>query len=226
VLRIQRLASLAAMATLTVVALAACGGGSKSSSPAEAPAPVSSAPASTPAAASGVTTPADAFGAACSKLPQGDARGSLNAMSPEPVATAASTNPLLKTLVTAIKTAGLTETLNSAQSLTVFAPYDQAFAAVKKSLGDQKFNALLANKDALGNVLKYHVVGKRYDRTGLVSAGNVEPLAGGELKVADTGSTITVADGTGQTANVLCGNIPTANATVFVIDKVLMSKKF
>jgi uncharacterized surface protein with fasciclin (FAS1) repeats len=146
-------------------------------------------------------------------------------MGPKPVATAASTNPLLKTLVTAVTKAGLVDTLNSQQAITVFAPYDPAFAEVQKALGPQKFNALLANKNALGNVLKLHVIAKRYDREGLVSAGKVDGLAGGSLTIKDTGDTITVTDPSGQTATVLCGNIPTANATVFVIDKVLMAAK-
>ena len=76
-----------------------------------------------------------------------------------------------------------------------------------------------------GGILQYHVVGQRYDRDGLAQAGQVSPLPGGELKVANTGSGMTVTDAAGNTANVLCGNIPTANATVFVIDKVLMPAK-
>jgi uncharacterized surface protein with fasciclin (FAS1) repeats len=146
-------------------------------------------------------------------------------MGPEPVATAASTNPLLKTLATAVTKAGLVDTLNSQRAITVFAPYDPAFADVQKALGPQRFNALLADQNALGNVLRLHVVGKRYDRSGLVSAGRVNGLAGGSLQIRDTGATLTVTDPSGQTATVLCGNIPTANATVFVIDKVLMAAK-
>ena len=222
----QRVASLVA-AALAAVSIAACSSSQEpSSSPSSAEAaPTESAAPSSEAASDGVTTPSDVFGAACSKLPQGDAPGGLTAMGPQPVATAASTNPLLKTLVTAVTKAGLVDTLNSQQAITVFAPYDPAFAEVQKALGPQKFNALLADKNALGNVLKLHVIAKRYDRQGLVSAGTVDGLAGGSLTIKDTGSTITVTDPSGQTATVLCGNIPTANATVFVIDKVLMAAK-
>lgn len=218
----------AAVATIALaVTVSACGdGGSTSSAPSTPTSTEAAAPASSPAAApGGVTTPADTFGAACAELPQGDAPGSLASMGPRPVASAASTNPLLTTLVTAVKAAGLVDTLNSQKAITVFAPYNGAFADVRKALGEQKFNALLADKSALGNLLKYHVVGRRYDRAGLVSAASVPTLAGGELQIKDAGSTISVTDGSGQTASVLCGNVPTANATVFVIDKVLMPAK-
>ena len=221
--KIQRLAAVGAMAALTVT-LSACGSSEAPSY--TAPAPTSAAaPSPSEASEDGVTTASDTFGAACSQLPQGDSPGSLNSMGPQPVATAASSNPLLTTLVNAVKAADLVDTLNSQKAITVFAPYNPAFDEVKKSLGDQKFAALLANKEGLGNVLKYHVIAKRYDKEGLESAGSVATLAGGSLQVKEAGDTLAVTDGSGATATVLCGNIPTSNATVFVIDKVLMAQK-
>ena len=226
-------AGVAVVTAALAVTVSACGDSgssdsanapSNNSAPTSAEAAAPSSDAAAPAS-SGTTTPADVFGAACSKLPQGSDPGSLTAMGPQPVASAASTNPLLTTLVTAVKAAGLVDTLNSQKAITVFAPYNGAFAEVQKAMGPAKFKALLANKDGLGTVLKYHVLAQRYDRNGLVSAGSVPTLAGGDLQIKDAGSTITVSDGSGQTANVLCGNIPTANATVFVIDKVLMAAK-
>jgi uncharacterized surface protein with fasciclin (FAS1) repeats len=227
VIAVKRIGVVIATAALAA-SLAACGGGSESSAPPaqQAPPPAAAAPSSEQAAPSdGVTKASDTFGAACSKLPQGNAPGSLDSMGPQPVATAASTNPLLTTLVKAVGAAGLADTLNQQKAITVFAPYNGAFEEVQKALGTQKFNALLADKTALGSVLKYHVIAQRYDRQGLVTAASVPTLAGGDLQIKDAGSTITVTDGSGQTANVLCGNVPTANATVFVIDKVLMAKK-
>ena len=95
------------------------------------------------AATSGVTTNADVFGPACGQLPQGDAPGSLNNMGPQPVASAASTNPLLTTLVTAVgKVPGLADTLNQQAGITVFAPYNGAFDEVKTAVGAPAFNAL------------------------------------------------------------------------------------
>jgi uncharacterized surface protein with fasciclin (FAS1) repeats len=228
--KIQRLAAVGAMATLTV-ALAACGSSeapSTSGATSAPAAPVTSAPAAAPTATNGVTTSSDVFGAACSQLPQGSSPGSLTAMGPQPVATAASTNPLLSTLVTAVKAAGLVDTLNNAQNITVYAPYNGAFTEVQKALGDAKFQALLQDKATLGSILQYHVSGQRYDGAGLIAAGKTTQLAGGDVTVAGTGTgadtKIMLTDGKGDQANVLCGNIPTSNATVFVIDKVLMPK--
>ncbi|MCW2718022.1 MAG: hypothetical protein QOG20_6131 [Pseudonocardiales bacterium] len=221
--KIQRLAAVGAMAALTV-ALAACGSSETASTSTATSAPAAAAT-SAAAASDGVTTNADVFGPACSQLPQGDAPGSLNNMGPNPVATAASSNPLLTTLVTAVKAVpGLADTLNSQKAITVYAPYNGAFTAVQKTLGDAKFNALLANPTALGGLLSYHVVPQRYDAAGLVAAGKTTELAGGDVTIGGTATAPTLTDGTGNTANVLCGNIPTSNATVFVIDKVLMPK--
>ena len=225
--KIQRLACVGVMAAATV-ALAACGtttaapsaGGSSPAASAAAAAPATAA-----AAATGVTTNADVFGPACGQLPQGDAPGSLNAMGPQPVATAASTNPLLSTLVTAVKAVpGLPDTLNNTQGITVFAPYNGAFDAVQKQIGAPAFQGLLKDSNKLGGLLSYHVVGKRYDAKGLVAAGMTTELAGGTLTIGGTPDAPTITDGQGNTAKVLCGNIPTSNATVFVIDRVLMPK--
>lgn len=163
----------------------------------------------------GVTTNDDVFGPACGELPQGDEPGSLNSMGPEPVASAASTNPLLTKLVAAVQAADLVDTLNSQEAITVFAPADPAFDA----LGEEKFNELAGNPAELAPILQYHVVGERYDANGLEQAGQVDSLntEGGPVAIEGSGENMTV-----NGAKVLCGNIPTKNATVFVIDSVLM----
>jgi uncharacterized surface protein with fasciclin (FAS1) repeats len=204
-----------AVAALT---LAACGSSdtpaASSSTPASSPAAAPSSSAAT-SAGDGVTTNADVFGSACSGLPQGDAPGGLNAMGSQPVATAASTNPLLTTLVAAVKATNLVDPLNSAPAITVFAPADAAFTA----LGADKVAALVKDPATLAPILKYHVVPTRYDAKGLVAAGSVPTLdgdTGGMLKIGGTATAPTV-----NGEPVLCGNIPTKNATVFVIGKVL-----
>jgi uncharacterized surface protein with fasciclin (FAS1) repeats len=218
----QRFAAVGAMAALTM-ALAACGGAEQPAAapaPAPAAAPMTSAPAM---ASNGVTTNADVFGPACGQLPQGNAPGSLDNMGPQPVASAAGTNPLLTTLVTAVGAVpGLADTLNSQQAITVFAPYNGAFEEVQTAMGAEAFNGLLGNPEQLGGLLSYHVVPQRYDAEGLVDAGTTTELAGGEVTIGGTADAPTVTDGQGNTANILCGNIPTSNATVFVIDRVLM----
>ncbi|AXB43320.1 fasciclin domain-containing protein [Amycolatopsis albispora] len=208
---------------VAALSLAACGSddtASPGNTAAPAPAPTSemAPPMSSPAAAAGdgVTTNADVFGPACSQLPQGNEPGSLDSMGPQPVASAASTNPLLTKLVAAVKATNLVDTLNSQQAITVFAPADPAFA----ELGDAKFTELAGKPDELAPILQYHVVAKRYDAKGLEAAGgSLESLntAGGPLKIEGSGENLTV-----NGAKVLCGNIPTKNATVFVIDKVMM----
>src|SRR5690349_12452291 len=119
-MKIHRIAAIGATAALVAVT-AACGGtgdssgnGAMTAAPAAPPTAASDSGASgTGATPDGVTTPADTFGPACGQLPQGNAPGSLDAMGAQPVATAASTNPLLTTLVQAVKAAKLVEILNS-----------------------------------------------------------------------------------------------------------------
>ncbi|QWF79896.1 fasciclin domain-containing protein [Amycolatopsis sp. CA-230715] len=217
---LRRVAGLG-VATVAAFSMAACGsdsgsGSGNNSSSAPAPSsPMSSSSAAAPAG-TGVTTKADVFGPACSKVPA-TGPGSVDGMVSDPVATAASNNPLLTKLVTAVKATNLVDPLNSAQELTVFAPADDpAF----KELGDAKFTELAGKPADLTKILKYHVVPKRYDAKGLEAAGMVPTLdgaEGGDLKIAGSGDKMTV-----NGAPVLCGNVPVKNATVFVIGKVLM----
>lgn len=207
-------AAVLAAATALAVTMTGCG---NSEQPAagggtNVASPTTTAPMTT--TSNGVTTKDDVFGAGCSQLPQNaDNAGSLDGMVDDPVATAASGNPLLTKLVTAVQAAGLVDTLNKSDgSYTVFAPYDPAFDALGPAL-----NQVLADKRALTSVLTYHVVPTRYDKDGILDAKTLTTVQGGSLTVAGSGDSVTV-----NGATVLCGNIPTANATVFVIDKVLM----
>ena len=155
---------------------------------------------------------ADTYGAGCAQVPT-DGAGSFNGMATAPVASAASANPVLSTLVTAVKKAGLVDTLNSAPKLTVFAPADPAFAAIPK----KDMNAVMSDKQMLGSVLKHHVVGEQISPDQL--SGEFETLNGDKLTINGSGEMATIGD---EKAKVLCGNIQTANATVYVIDTVLM----
>ncbi|HET7684400.1 MAG TPA: fasciclin domain-containing protein [Marmoricola sp.] len=157
---------------------------------------------------------AQTFGEGCKLIPA-DGAGSFNGMATAPVASAASANPLLKTLVTAVGKAGLVDTLNSADALTVFAPTDDAF----KKIPSDTLNAVLADKKTLTKILTHHVVAGQLSPDEL--AGTHKTLAGDTITVKGSGEDFTVGD---ENAQVLCGNIPTANATVYVIDTVLMPK--
>jgi len=151
------------------------------------------------------------FGAACSQVPASGA-GSFDGMSTAPVATAASANPLLSTLVSAVKEAGLVDTLNGAPELTVFAPTNDAFAKVPKATMDA---AMADPKGLLTKMLTNHVVEGKISPDQL--AGDHKTLGGGTITVAGSGEDFTVGD-----AKVACGNVQTANATVYIIDGVLL----
>lgn len=153
---------------------------------------------------------AQTFGDGCAAVPT-DGAGSFDGMVADPVATAASNNPLLSTLVTAVGEAGLVDTLNGADALTVFAPVDDAFGAIPEA----DLNALLADKDELTKVLTHHVVAGQLGPDEV--AGEHETLNGDMITVEGSGEEFSIGE-----ANVICGNVPTANATVYIIDGVLM----
>jgi uncharacterized surface protein with fasciclin (FAS1) repeats len=155
---------------------------------------------------------AQTYGDGCASVPtSGD--GSFEGMATAPVASAASANPLLTTLVTAVGAADLVEPLNSAPELTVFAPANPAFEAFTK----KQLNGLLADKETLTAVLTHHVVPQAISPDEL--EGEFKTLAGDTITINGSGESATIGD---EKATVLCGNIPTANATVYVIDTVLM----
>jgi uncharacterized surface protein with fasciclin (FAS1) repeats len=187
---------------------AAC---SSTSSTAAAPAQSASS-SSAPTASSSPSTAAMDFGPACSAVPKSGA-GSFSGMATAPVATAASANPVLSTLVTAVKKAGLVDTLNSASNITVFAPDNAAFAKLPKATLDK----VLADKAELTKILTYHVASGRQTPTELASGTGIRTLEGGMVTPAVMNGSYTV-----NQAHVVCGNVQTANATVYIIDTVLM----
>ena len=184
---------------------AACGGNDAGSTGNQSAAP--------PTTAASMTA-SGPFGAACSAVPA-SGPGSLEALAQDPVATAASNTPELSTLVTAVQKADLAGTLNSAQGITVFAPTNDAFAAVPKATLDK---ALGDPKGLLTTVLTYHVVQGQLTPDQL--AGSHKTLQGATLEVSGSGEDFKVNGNSG----VVCGNVKTANATVYLIDQVLLPK--
>lgn len=221
---LSRNAGIATAAIALSVSLAACGSedDSKESTGSDTTSEKSDTPSSEPEAEGAA---AQTFGDGCAAVPTSGA-GSFDGMVKDPVATAASNNPLLSTLVTAVTSIdGLADTLNGAEALTVFAPYNDAFAEIPEA----DLNAMVmegqekGDKSALYSILAHHVVGSNEDKDSIV--GEKDTLVGDQLTIeGDAESGMTVSDGT-VTANVLCGNVPTANATVYVIDKVLTGVK-
>ena len=196
-----------AVASFALIA-AACGSDATDSAPA------TDAPMSTEAP---MTTEMDEemadgpFGPACDAVPA-DGEGSFAGMTDDTAATAASNNPLLSTLVTAVSEAGLVDTLNSDGPFTIFAPTNDAFAAIPAA----DLEAVLADQELLTSILTYHVVaGESLDAAALGSAGSAETVNGAMLEFGADGTTVNGVD-------VLCSNVVTANATVHIIGEVLM----
>lgn len=202
---------LAAGLALTLVT-AACGDDADSSS-ATQPSPTGDT-VSTEPTTSGPATDGP-FGPACSSVPT-DGEGSFAGMTDDTAATAASNNPLLSTLVTAVSEAGLVDTLNSDGPFTIFAPVNDAFAAIPPA----DLDAILADKEMLTSILTYHVVaGEKLSSADLAAAGMVTTVNGQDLTIE------AAADGTlmiNGVASVGCADVPTANATVHIIDAVLV----
>jgi len=200
-----RLLATSGLAACLALTAAAC---SSSPSSPSASSPATTAPAS---ASSGATTASD-FGPGCAAVPKTGA-GSFTGMSTAPVATAASANPVLSTLVTAVKKAGLVDTLNSASGITVFAPDNAAFAKIPAAT----LSKVLADKAELTKILTYHVAAGRYTPSQLAAGTPLKTLEGATVTPALMGGTYEV-----NSADVVCGNVQTANATVYIINTVLM----
>ena len=192
----------AAVAALTL-ALGACSGGDPDGGTAD-----STSSAATSSAPETSAVPADQpFGAGCSAVPA-DGEGSFTGMADDPVATAASHNPALTSLVGAVTAAGLVDSLNSQQDVTVLAPANPAFEAVPE--------------DARTALLTHHVIAGRLTPDHL--AGTHTTLNNDEVTIEGSGATFTIAGDetlTETAASVICGKVQTANPTVYIIDQVL-----
>jgi uncharacterized surface protein with fasciclin (FAS1) repeats len=136
-------------------------------------------------------------------------------MATAPVASAASANPALSTLVTAVTKAGLVDTLNSQKAITVFAPSNDAFGKIPP----KTLKGVLADKAVLTKILTYHVVAGKLTPSQL--DGTHKTLEGDTLKISGSNDDYSVG---AQKASIVCGNVPTANATVYIVDSVLMPK--
>ena len=203
-------------ASSTSAASSAASPAASSMMPSSSMAPSSMAP-SSGSMNSGAATGASLVGPGCAdyakQVPTG--AGSVDGMAQDPVATAASNNPLLTTLVAAVSgkvnpQVDLVNTLNSGE-FTVFAPVDSAFAKIDAGTMD----TLKTNSELLSGILTYHVVAGQLDPSQVV--GSHPTVNGASLTVTGSGDSLKVND-----ANVICGGVKTKNATVYLIDSVLM----
>jgi uncharacterized surface protein with fasciclin (FAS1) repeats len=209
--------ALAATTAALALTLTACGADEAESSTAAAESTTAT---SSSAMEEPMSEPAsdEPFGEGCTAVPT-EGEGSFDGMTDDPVATAASNNPALSTLVEAVTAAELGDALNSAPDITVLAPANPAFEAVPADA----LEALLSDKAQLTAVLTHHVIEGRLAPDQL--AGEHTTLNGDTVTVEGSGEDFTLAaEGTvvGEAdASVICGNLQTANATVYIIDQVL-----
>jgi uncharacterized surface protein with fasciclin (FAS1) repeats len=211
---IQRQSVAIGLAALAAVSFSACSSNKSQSEQQTSTSPATSTAA--PAMTGTMNHAADLVGPGCADYaalhPSGPA--SVNGMAQDPVATAASNNPLLSTLTAALSgklnpNVNLVDTLNNGQ-YTVFAPTNAAFDKLPAATLDE----LKTNSDMLKSILTFHVV------QGQASPAKVDgthkTLQGSDLNVTGQGNDLKV-----NTAGLVCGGVHTANATVYMIDTVL-----
>jgi uncharacterized surface protein with fasciclin (FAS1) repeats len=220
-----------AAATAVVSALtltAACGSDSSTTAAGSSDTASSAAPSTpessmaAPESSAAADPAADLVGPGCAdyakQVPDGE--GSVAGMAADPVAAAAGNNPILKTLTATVSgkfnpKVNLVDTLNGGE-FTVFAPVDSAFAKLPKAT--LKLLATPKGAKTLQTVLTYHVVPSQM-LPDEIAGQDLETVQGGSVKVTGSGDNLKVND-----ANVICGGVHTANATVYLIDSVLMPK--
>ncbi len=210
----------------STVLLAGCGASEEAAAPAETATPSESTPAEsetsapmeseTMAPVSGPVGPGCADYAAANP----DGAGSVDGMAQDPVATAASNNPILTQLTAAVSgglnpEVDLVDTLNGGD-FTVFAPVDAAFEA----LPAETVTAVQGDADLLTTVLTYHVVAGQLTPEEVV--GVHDTVQGGTIEITGTPEALMVGNEGAAAANVVCGGVSTSNAQVYLIDAVLM----
>src|SRR6202050_2066838 len=131
------------------------------------------------------------------------------------------------TLVAAVKAGGLVETLEGKGPFMVFAPTNEAFAALPAGTVDTLLKP--ENKNTLDKVLTYHVVAGKLDTAVLdqdikKGGGKAElnTVEGGKLTVTGSGKHLTIMDETGDSASVTIADVMQSNGVIMVVDKVLM----
>jgi len=214
----KRTLVLAAVAGLAL-STAACGSSDSAATSATTSAAAPAASASVTPSPSESMAMAGPVGAGCADyakaVPSG--AGSVDGMAKDPVAVAASNNPLLKTLVAAVSgklnpKVNLVDTLNGGE-FTVFAPVDSAFAKIDA----KTINTLKTDDKLLTKILTYHVVAGQVSPDKIV--GEQKSVEGGTVTVTGTPDNLMV-----EGNKVICGGVKTANATVYLIDGVLLPK--
>ncbi|MDW3222665.1 MAG: fasciclin domain-containing protein [Paracoccaceae bacterium] len=134
----------------------------------------------------------------------------------------ASGDDRFSTLVAAVSAAGLVETLQGPGPFTVYAPVNEAFAALPEGTVETLLQP--ENKEQLTNVLLYHVDDRKLTAEMIPNGSNYfKPvLASERLCISKSANGVTIADGTGEMATVVVANIEADNGVIHVVDKVLL----
>jgi uncharacterized surface protein with fasciclin (FAS1) repeats len=211
------------LTALAVLGTAACSkeeASSTASSVSSSASSISSSVASTssaPAMTAAADPAADLVGSGCAgyaeQVPEGP--GSVTGMAQDPVATAASNNPILTTLTAAVSGklnpgVNLVDTLNGGE-FTVLAPTDDAFAKIDPATLEK----LKTDAPLLTSILTYHVIPGQLSPAQV--AGKHKTVEGGEVTVTGAGEALKF-----DQSGLVCGGVHTANATVYMVDTVLM----
>jgi uncharacterized surface protein with fasciclin (FAS1) repeats len=171
-----------------------------------------------PAAHSRVHKPAPGtlgrlFGTGCRQLPRTDGLRTPRGLARVPVETAMAGVPTLSELVHAIKLAGLAQMLNTAPSLTIFAPDNEAFEA----FGTSNLRALYSTRSDLVRALTFQIVVGRVQPKELARHRVLTTLGGTKIYPSKAPPSYYV-----NNAWVTCGNLLTANATVYIVNQLVV----
>lgn len=217
----RRVSSIAAAAAVSGLVLAGCSTDDASTEAEDTTAANTTTSAMASSETSAMAEPAGMLvGPGCTDYAEANPTGpgSVDGMAMEPVATAASNNPLLTTLTAALSggvnpDVDLVDTLNNGE-YTVFAPVDDAFAQID----DATMQALQTDPELLTSILTYHVVEGQITPDEIT--GMQTTLNGEDVDVTGSGDELMV-----NGAGVICGGVETANATVYLIDEVLIPEQ-
>jgi uncharacterized surface protein with fasciclin (FAS1) repeats len=209
--------AVAGLAVVAVIGLSACSNDTAKSAPSTPSSTSIAAPMSNMPAPGPMNPAADLVGPGCAsyaqQVPSGP--GSVAGMAQDPVTVAASNNPLLTTLTAALSgklnpNVNLVDTLNGGE-FTVFAPTDDAFAKIDQAT----IESLKTDSATLTKILTYHVVPGQASPAKV--PGTHKTVEGATVTVSGSGNDLKV-----NGVSVICGGVHTANATVYLIDTVLM----
>jgi uncharacterized surface protein with fasciclin (FAS1) repeats len=153
------------------------------------------------------------FGTGCAQLPRTLGTGARRGLPRLPVATAIARIPLLSELSRAIRLAGLTRMLNTAPALTVFAPENAAF----QGLGASNLQALFTTRSDLAPVVKFQIVAGQVRPAELYQQRALTTIGGTKIYPARAAPSYFVNNGW-----ITCGNLRAANATVYIVNEVLI----